>query len=181
MRTCHAVAAAAAIVLLALLPAARALAAQDAPRVSAPWSDPHWLDYGTDDYAGSTFSGTAPGDSRTLFLGWMSNWRYALRVPTSPWRGTMTLPRELALVRAAALDPTIGAEQSAPMALDATGMVDVHAFVDRGAIELYLDHGRTVITALELAGQVLDHVSVEADDSVRIESARLYGLSSIWH
>jgi sucrose-6-phosphate hydrolase SacC (GH32 family) len=30
-------------------------------------------------------------------IGWMSNWQYARDVPTSPWRGQMTLPRKLAL------------------------------------------------------------------------------------
>ena len=54
-----------------------------------------WLDYGPDDYAGVTWSNT--GD-RTLFLGWMSNWKYAQLVPTERWRSAMTIPRELMLV-----------------------------------------------------------------------------------
>jgi fructan beta-fructosidase len=53
-----------------------------------------WIDYGTDDYAGVTFFNTG---NRRLFMGWMNNWQYADRVPTSPWRGAMTLPRELGL------------------------------------------------------------------------------------
>jgi len=60
-----------------------------------------WLDYGTDDYAGSTWSGGKPGDTRQLFIGWMSNWQYAPDVPTQRWRSAMTLPRELRLVDAA--------------------------------------------------------------------------------
>ncbi len=55
-----------------------------------------WLDYGRDDYAGVTWA-NAP-DGRRLFLGWMSNWQYATRVPTQTWRSAMTIPRELALV-----------------------------------------------------------------------------------
>jgi len=58
---------------------------------------PRWLDFGTDDYAGSTWSGAAPGDRRALFIGWMSNWQYAQDVPTQRWRSAMTLPRELRL------------------------------------------------------------------------------------
>ncbi len=54
-----------------------------------------WLDYGTDNYAGVTWS-NAP-DNRRLFLGWMSNWQYAQNVPTKAWRSAMTLPRELSL------------------------------------------------------------------------------------
>ncbi len=53
-----------------------------------------WVDYGADDYAGVTWSNTG---NRTIFLGWMNNWQYANKVPTSPWRGAMTLPRELSL------------------------------------------------------------------------------------
>ena len=54
-----------------------------------------WLDYGRDNYAGITFN-NAPQDRR-IFIGWMSNWEYAHTFPTQPWRGAMTLPRELSL------------------------------------------------------------------------------------
>lgn len=54
-----------------------------------------WLDYGRDNYAGVTFSNTQ--DNKKIFLGWMSNWHYAPKVPTDPWRSAMTLPRELSL------------------------------------------------------------------------------------
>jgi sucrose-6-phosphate hydrolase SacC (GH32 family) len=54
-----------------------------------------WLDYGPDFYAGITWSG-AP-DGRRILLAWMSNWQYANDVPTSPWRSTMSVPRELSL------------------------------------------------------------------------------------
>jgi fructan beta-fructosidase len=58
-------------------------------------SDILWLDYGRDNYAGVTWYG-APSNRR-LFLGWMSNWQYAMLVPTKTWRSAMTLPRELSL------------------------------------------------------------------------------------
>jgi sucrose-6-phosphate hydrolase SacC (GH32 family) len=54
-----------------------------------------WLDHGRDNYAGVTFD-QAP-DGRRVLLAWMSSWDYAGAVPTSPWRGGMTLPRELTL------------------------------------------------------------------------------------
>jgi fructan beta-fructosidase len=60
-----------------------------------------WVDFGTDDYAGSTWSGAKPKDDRTLFIGWMSNWMYANVVPTVRWRSALTLPRELTLRRTA--------------------------------------------------------------------------------
>ncbi|NJM53617.1 MAG: glycoside hydrolase family 32 protein [Blastocatellia bacterium] len=58
---------------------------------------PQWLDWGRDNYAGVTFS-DAP-DGRRVLIGWMSNWDYAQKVPTSPWRSAMTLPRDLSLHR----------------------------------------------------------------------------------
>ncbi|MGY0034745.1 glycoside hydrolase family 32 protein [Pedobacter sp. NJ-S-72] len=53
-----------------------------------------WIDYGADDYAGITWSNTG---ERKVFIGWMNNWLYANKVPTSTWRGATTLPRELKL------------------------------------------------------------------------------------
>ncbi|MCW4459831.1 glycoside hydrolase family 32 protein [Microbacterium sp. MPKO10] len=53
------------------------------------------LDYGRDFYAGVSFD-NAP-ESRTVVVGWMSNWAYADVIPTAPWRGAMSLPRELLL------------------------------------------------------------------------------------
>ncbi len=56
-----------------------------------------WVDLGRDDYAGVTWSGVPDDDGRRIFIGWMSNWDYATVVPTSPWRGAFTIPRELSL------------------------------------------------------------------------------------
>ncbi|EPR68971.1 glycoside hydrolase family 32 protein [Cyclobacterium qasimii] len=56
-----------------------------------------WLDHGTDNYAGVTWSNVPDADGRTIFIGWMSNWDYAQVVPTEVWRSAMTLPRELSL------------------------------------------------------------------------------------
>ena len=53
-----------------------------------------WVDYGTDNYAGVTWSNIK---NRRIFLGWMSNWQYAQVVPTKTWRSATTLPRELKL------------------------------------------------------------------------------------
>ena len=57
-------------------------------------TDTRWVDYGPDEYAGVTWSNTG---NRKIFLGWMSNWQYANRVPTEKWRSAMTVPRELGL------------------------------------------------------------------------------------
>ena len=55
-----------------------------------------WVDYGRDNYAGVTWSDTL--DERRIFIGWMSNWKYATITPTKEWRSAMTLPRELSLI-----------------------------------------------------------------------------------
>lgn len=57
-----------------------------------------WLDYGRDNYAGVSWSDIPKQDGRRIYIGWMSNWRYANQVPTKEWRSAMTLPRELSLV-----------------------------------------------------------------------------------
>jgi sucrose-6-phosphate hydrolase SacC (GH32 family) len=56
-----------------------------------------WLDYGRDNYAGVTFN-DAP-ENRRIYLGWMNNWDYAKEIPANPARGSMTIPRELSLVK----------------------------------------------------------------------------------
>ncbi|KRE47106.1 glycoside hydrolase family 32 protein [Paenibacillus sp. Soil522] len=56
-----------------------------------------WLDHGRDNYAGVTWSDANRTDNGKLFIGWMSNWKYANLTPTDSWRSAMTLPRLLAL------------------------------------------------------------------------------------
>lgn len=52
-------------------------------------------DFGFDNYAGIPYHNDPMG--RVIFIGWMSNWMYAKVLPTSTWRGQMTIARELAL------------------------------------------------------------------------------------
>lgn len=56
-----------------------------------------WADHGPDFYAAVSWSGIPPEDGRRIWVGWMANLEYAGEVPTSPWRGAMTLPREMRL------------------------------------------------------------------------------------
>ncbi|MFT8323070.1 MAG: glycoside hydrolase family 32 protein [Bacillus sp. (in: firmicutes)] len=56
-----------------------------------------FTDYGQDYYATQTFSDIPDKDGRTIWLGWMSNWRYPYQSPTEPWMGAMSIPRELSL------------------------------------------------------------------------------------
>jgi fructan beta-fructosidase len=58
-------------------------------------NDVRLLDYGKDFYAGIGYNNTA----RKILIGWQTNLQYANDIPTSPFRGMMTLPRELKIVR----------------------------------------------------------------------------------
>jgi len=54
-----------------------------------------WADYGKDYYAAVSWE-DAP-DGKRYMIGWMNNWDYGGAVPTSPWRGAQSIPREMAL------------------------------------------------------------------------------------
>nr|VFJ61004.1 MAG: beta-fructofuranosidase/levanase/fructan beta-fructosidase [Candidatus Kentron sp. DK] len=56
-----------------------------------------WVDYGPDFYAATSWSGIPATDGRRLSIAWMNNWLYGRKIPTSPWRGAMTVPRVLGL------------------------------------------------------------------------------------
>ena len=59
-----------------------------------------WADFGADFYAPQIWN--AAPDHRRIWLAWLNNWDYAKETPASHWRGSMSLPRELALSRDAA-------------------------------------------------------------------------------
>ena len=61
-----------------------------------PPSTTLWTDYGKDCYCALVFN-HIPASRPQLMLGWMDNWQYASKLPTSPWRGQMTVPREIVL------------------------------------------------------------------------------------
>ena len=56
-----------------------------------------WIDKGRDNYAGVTWANIPDTDGRKLFMGWMSNWNYAQKVPTETWRSAMTVARSMEL------------------------------------------------------------------------------------
>jgi sucrose-6-phosphate hydrolase SacC (GH32 family) len=57
-----------------------------------------WTNYGKDDYCAISYNGLPVAD-KPILLGWMDNWQYASKLPTSPWRGQMSLPRRLTYIR----------------------------------------------------------------------------------
>ncbi len=56
------------------------------------------VDYGKDFYALQSFSDIPALDGRRIWLAWLNNWNYATKLPTSPWKGMMSIPREIKLV-----------------------------------------------------------------------------------
>ena len=63
-------------------------------------AEPLWVDYGFDFYAVVTFENDPVYGENELFktgIGWVSNWKYAGTLPTNPWRGTQSFPREFFL------------------------------------------------------------------------------------
>ena len=67
--------------------------------IPSPEPGSHGLtNYGKDDYCAISFNGLPKRQQPTL-IGWMSNWQYAAKLPTSPWRGQMSIPRTLSLRR----------------------------------------------------------------------------------
>jgi sucrose-6-phosphate hydrolase SacC (GH32 family) len=67
----------------------------DGTRFSTDQVETRRVDFGADFYAAQSWSGTPP--DRRIWIAWMNNWRYALFTPTDPWRGAMTVPREVRL------------------------------------------------------------------------------------
>ncbi len=61
-----------------------------------PGSGPHWADWGKDFYASTSFS-NIPSDQNRIWIGWMSNWQYAGKLPSLPGRGEMTVARSIYL------------------------------------------------------------------------------------
>lgn len=54
-----------------------------------------WADHGPDNYAAVPYHNDPK--NRIIWIGWMANWLYGQDVPTSSWRGQMTIPRVLSL------------------------------------------------------------------------------------
>ena len=58
-----------------------------------------WADYGADFYAAVAWGNTQDVRKQPVWIGWMNCHRYAKHLPTAPWRGAMSVPREISLRR----------------------------------------------------------------------------------
>ena len=74
--------------------------------VAEPESAPRWADWGADFYAALSWADVPAidGERRALWLAWMNCHRVAKHLPTEPFRGAMSVPRELSVIREAGRD-----------------------------------------------------------------------------
>ena len=101
-----------------------------------------WLDWGRDYYASVSYFGT-PAGSR-IMQGWMNNWQYAEDIPTSTWRSSMSLPREVTLV-----STPEGPRLTQQVVEQLDGQLDTAAAQTRTGVEL------DGAVDLDLAGEVV--------------------------
>jgi fructan beta-fructosidase len=89
-----------------------------------------WTNYGKDDYCAISYNGL-PRDQKPVLIGWMSNWQYAAKLPTSPWRGQMSLPRRLSWMKddaglALEQEPVIAPLHAGNTLISVTSNADLH-------------------------------------------------------
>lgn len=56
-----------------------------------------YVDEGKDFYAGIPFNNLPQSRTKPVMIGWINDWAYAGKLPTEPFRGSMSVPRELSL------------------------------------------------------------------------------------
>ena len=111
------------------------------PRYST--SEPRWLDFGKDNYAGVTFNNEPNG--KRIFIGWMANWLDVKDHPETSWTTQMTIPRvlglthyqdEIVLTQKPVCEPTYEILKSIPKtgSIELTGFAKVGYNVDRKVI-----------------------------------------------
>lgn len=78
----------------------------DSPKAMAPAGSSAYagvvVDWGKDYYAAIQYNGLPAGQAQPVMVGWLNNWAYANELPTTPFKGAMSLPRQVSLKRTAA-------------------------------------------------------------------------------
>jgi fructan beta-fructosidase len=67
----------------------------DGEKFTSDYDRSFFVDHGQDIYALQSWSNLP--DERQIWLGWMNNIGYMSKIPTTGWRGMMSIPRELSL------------------------------------------------------------------------------------
>lgn len=66
-------------------------------RAVSDWEKAFWVDYGPDFYAVRSWVNGPENDNRRVWVAWMGSWLYSSTVPSRPWRGGHTFPRNVEL------------------------------------------------------------------------------------
>ena len=62
-----------------------------------PQKEVLYVDEGKDFYAGIPFSNRPASQKKPIMMGWLNDWEYAGKLPTEPFKGAMSVPREISL------------------------------------------------------------------------------------
>ncbi|MDQ1074660.1 fructan beta-fructosidase [Microbacterium testaceum] len=136
------------------------------------------LDHGRDCYAGVTFA-DAPG-AAAVMLAWMGNWRYAHEMPTSPWRGAMSLPRILGLRRVDGVPRLVQRPAVLPpMRTAAVTGAAPFAAIPHGVLDLRWDPRESGVVRVLLEGEGDATVEIVHDPRVRTLSVTRAGSAAM--
>lgn len=71
----------------------------DQPKLLVPGYAGAVVDYGKDYYAAIQFNNLPDSQAGPVMIGWLNNWAYGNDLPTTPFKGAMSLPRQISLKR----------------------------------------------------------------------------------
>ncbi|KAH8693061.1 glycosyl hydrolase family protein [Talaromyces proteolyticus] len=120
-----------------------------------------WMDWGPDFYAAAPFNGL-PSTNR-ISIAWMNNWQYASSIPTSPWRGMLSIPRQLSL-RTINGRPTLIQQPTA-------NWTSLQATTYSNSIGTVAEGNQLV----QLSGETLD-ITVNFSDRASVASSSQFGI-----
>lgn len=121
-------------------------------------------EFGPDCYDAVSWSDVPKTDGRRLWLGWMGNWAYSYNAPTTPWRGTMSIPRELHLRQTSA-----GVRLTQTPARETESLRNKHyAFKGGGVAE-----ANAWIAGKQIAGKQLELIIIFAPAPAGVEGVKV--------
>jgi len=127
-----------------------------------------WVDHGRDFYAPISWENLPDTDGRRIWVGWFNNWQTS-GIPTSPWRGCMTIPRVLSLRKVAMND-----EEPATYALIQRPIVELDRLKGE-LVDLNTDAVSWPPRAITRPGEIRD-LTFEIRATLKPGSARSVGL-----
>jgi fructan beta-fructosidase len=74
---------------------------KDNPKPIAP-AVSNVVDWGKDYYAAIPFNDRPAQQTKPIMIGWLNDWEYANKLPSTPFKGAMSVPRQISLRRTSA-------------------------------------------------------------------------------